>query len=70
MEVPYIIFQPQHTFSKIILTVSMLLLCAILVGGSEPTNEVTQIINPIQKDSLVIDKLEKKLKYYELIRKP
>lgn len=61
----------SQMFPKSVLFVSLMLLCVILIGGSTNKIVIPTIVTetPREKDSVILDKLEKKLKNYELTRK-
>lgn len=62
----------SQAFPKSVILVSLLLLCMVLAGGSTQTpltQELKVDYNPIQKDSINLDKLQRKLSEYEMVRK-
>lgn len=64
----------NNTLPKVVLLVSLLLLCVIIVGGSTEKMshiDIEKVVqDPIVQDSIVLNKLEKKINEYELTKKP
>jgi hypothetical protein len=67
------IISPLHTiFPKVALLTSLMLLCIIILGGSTDVSQTKPIIHmsEMEKDSVILRKLETKIKQYEITRKP